>query len=346
MLTQGGGEARRTRLALPWATLCNRVAVKIAKRKPDNKPQICVWTNQYGKGRVFATTVGHYNETMAEPKYLDMVTRGLLWSVNRLDDKSFRKTDDKTDAAIKALIAAKPSSTGTTLQPIPEKCCGVGNLAFGKPATASSEEKSKNNLALRAVDGDPRTRWCANGGRSGQNWQVDLGEPQHDKELRIHWEKNGASYRYLVDASADAKQWKTIVDQSKNKKKRRITKHKVDAAGTKFLRVTFLGSTPGYWGSFWEFEVSAGKLPELPPGITVGNKGKAGGPATVADVTAPPGFNVTLFGVPPDVNYPVCLTTAPTGCPSAWPTISRRNKWLTWWRIWNRCGSSTRQIVR
>ena len=44
-----------------------------------------VWTNTYGKAHVFATSMGHTNETMADPAYLDMVTRGLLWALGRLD---------------------------------------------------------------------------------------------------------------------------------------------------------------------------------------------------------------------------------------------------------------------
>lgn len=43
-----------------------------------------VWVKEYGKGRSFNTTLGHYNETMQNPIYLDMVTRGLLWSMRRL----------------------------------------------------------------------------------------------------------------------------------------------------------------------------------------------------------------------------------------------------------------------
>ncbi len=45
------------------------------------------WTSTYGekKTRVFSTTIGHNNETVADPKYLDLVTRGLLWAVNRPD---------------------------------------------------------------------------------------------------------------------------------------------------------------------------------------------------------------------------------------------------------------------
>jgi type 1 glutamine amidotransferase len=48
---------------------------------------ICVWTNTYnGKTKVFATTLGHNNVTVGDDRYLDLVTRGLLWSVGKLED--------------------------------------------------------------------------------------------------------------------------------------------------------------------------------------------------------------------------------------------------------------------
>jgi type 1 glutamine amidotransferase len=48
---------------------------------------IVIWTNLYkGKTKVFATTLGHNNATVADPRYLDLVARGLLWSVGKLDD--------------------------------------------------------------------------------------------------------------------------------------------------------------------------------------------------------------------------------------------------------------------
>jgi type 1 glutamine amidotransferase len=50
---------------------------------------VIVWTNEFGpsKTRIFSTTLGHNNETIADARYLDLVTRGMLWSVNKLDDK-------------------------------------------------------------------------------------------------------------------------------------------------------------------------------------------------------------------------------------------------------------------
>jgi type 1 glutamine amidotransferase len=47
---------------------------------------VVVWTNMYQeKTRVFATTLGHNNDTVGDDRYLDLVTRGLLWSVDKLD---------------------------------------------------------------------------------------------------------------------------------------------------------------------------------------------------------------------------------------------------------------------
>src|SRR5690606_6194600 len=46
----------------------------------------CVWVNDFGGTRVCGPTVGHHNETMAEPVFLDLVTRGLLWVTKHLND--------------------------------------------------------------------------------------------------------------------------------------------------------------------------------------------------------------------------------------------------------------------
>ncbi|GDX91917.1 hypothetical protein LBMAG46_19240 [Planctomycetia bacterium] len=53
---------------------------------------VCVWTNRYnGKTRVFATTLGHNNVTVGDDRYLDLVTRGMLWAVGRLDEAGAEK---------------------------------------------------------------------------------------------------------------------------------------------------------------------------------------------------------------------------------------------------------------
>ncbi len=53
----------------------------------NTEESVVVWTNSYNdRAKVFATTLGHNNETVADPRYLNLVTRGLLWSCGKLDD--------------------------------------------------------------------------------------------------------------------------------------------------------------------------------------------------------------------------------------------------------------------
>ena len=49
---------------------------------------VVAWTHEYGpeRTRIFSTSLGHSNDTVADARYLDLVTRGLLWAVDRLDD--------------------------------------------------------------------------------------------------------------------------------------------------------------------------------------------------------------------------------------------------------------------
>ena len=43
------------------------------------------WVNRFGSTRVFSTSLGHFNETVSDDRYLDLVTRGVLWACDRLD---------------------------------------------------------------------------------------------------------------------------------------------------------------------------------------------------------------------------------------------------------------------
>lgn len=53
---------------------------------------VVVWTNDYQGTRVFATTLGHNNDTVSDPRYLDLITRGLLWSCDKLNDEYLKSS--------------------------------------------------------------------------------------------------------------------------------------------------------------------------------------------------------------------------------------------------------------
>ena len=49
---------------------------------------VVAWTNEYGpkKTRVFSTTLGHNNETVADGRYLNLITRALLWTTGKMGE--------------------------------------------------------------------------------------------------------------------------------------------------------------------------------------------------------------------------------------------------------------------
>jgi hypothetical protein len=70
---------------------------QIVKRKSKDKDgnekiteetveTVVTWANQYGATRVWSTTVGHNSATVEDPRYLEYVTRGVLWACGKLTD--------------------------------------------------------------------------------------------------------------------------------------------------------------------------------------------------------------------------------------------------------------------
>lgn len=58
----------------------------LAKGKQGDQEAVVTWTNNYNGTRVFNTTLAHNNLTVADARYLDLVTRGLLWACGKIDD--------------------------------------------------------------------------------------------------------------------------------------------------------------------------------------------------------------------------------------------------------------------
>jgi putative membrane-bound dehydrogenase-like protein len=253
-----------------------------AKNRENGKEEVCVWTNQYReKTRVFGTTLGHHNETVRSPEFLDMLTRGVLWACDKLDDKYLKQR--------------KPRQV-----PV--------NVAKEKKATASSEETGKNNLASHAFDGKSDTRWCANTSNADEWLQVDLGQAETLTGCTLNWESDGAAYRFKLAGSADGKEWKTLVDGSENDQ-RGSTTHKFQAEDVRYARLTFLGANTGNWGSLWEMELFGSELVEL----AANGAGHAEEEKILAEVKVPQGFEAKLFAAPPAVIYPVSVCAAPDG---------------------------------
>jgi type 1 glutamine amidotransferase len=84
-----------TKGLVDWSTgddeLYNNIKVydtvkPLATGKQGNAEAVVAWTNDYKGTRVFCTTLGHGNDTVGDDRYLDLVTNGFLWALNKLDD--------------------------------------------------------------------------------------------------------------------------------------------------------------------------------------------------------------------------------------------------------------------
>ena len=60
------------------------LASSISEKTGDLHPVL--WTNEYGKARVFGTTYGHSDETFGDPVFLNALTRGIQWAAGRLEE--------------------------------------------------------------------------------------------------------------------------------------------------------------------------------------------------------------------------------------------------------------------
>lgn len=272
-------EGELYRIDKVWPTAHPLASARDRKRGTE---EVCIWTNLYGpnKTRVFGTTLGHHNETVSHPQFLDMLTRGTLWASGHLTD-DFLKT--------------------------PEPKVVPVNIGKNVPTEASSVQKGGgvHHKSANAVDGDLRTRWCASNASTPQWLQLDLKKIQHLTGCNLVWEKSDAIYKYRVEVSADQKNWTQVVDRANNDTESSAS-HKFDAMA-RYVRVHFLGNNRGLWGSLWEVEVFGDETMTIDPTKQPANDQR------LAEVRVPDGFEVTMFAVPPAVNYPVFVAAAPDG---------------------------------
>ena len=68
----------------------------------------------------------------------------------------------------------------------------------------------------------------------------------------------------------------------------------------------------GAWYSFWEFRVLGTKVSEVDES-TLNNRPLTDPNQLLSQVKVPEGFDAKIFAAPPQVNYPVCLTSTQEG---------------------------------
>ena len=273
---------------------------------------IVAWTNEKAGARSFSTTIGHNTETVADARYLDLITRGLLWACDKLTSDflvPFKGDNKVTFVPAKPVEAPKPP-------PAPKDATGI-------KTTASSTQPG--NDTWKAVDGDESTRWCASGANMPERLELEFEKPQDLTGLEIVWERKDKSYQHKIEIDG-----KMVADISI------APSHVLEAKQAKKIVITCTGNDHGGWASIREVKLKGPGIKAIAPKLSAEQKkeyDKSNDPrakegnvapkitkltaeqeaAILKDVKVAEGFEVTLFANSAAANYPVFVAAEPDG---------------------------------
>jgi hypothetical protein len=153
------------------------------------------------------------------------------------------------------------------------------NVALGKPAQASSVERSGRDAA-RAFDGSTSTRWSS--AYKDSEWlSVDLGATYDVNSVKLTWQSAYAK-GYEIQVSDDARAWRTIATTTAGDGG--VDELKSLQGSGRYVRMlgTRRGTSRGY--SLWEFAVYG-----APSGTTTTTSPDGGAPPVADAGSTPPG---------------------------------------------------------
>ncbi|MDG4859530.1 family 20 glycosylhydrolase [Streptomyces sp. T-3] len=184
--------------------------------------------------------------------YTELQVHGLInKSFDALAQKMWSGNAAGTDyTAFQSRVATVGKGPGTSyLGPKPTP----GDLAYRRPATASSTETS-DLPASHAVDGDASTRWASR--YSDSQWlSVDLGSARSVRSVRLNWE---AAYGkdYDIQTSDDGTTWKTVAER-RGRTTAGVDTVSFSATTTRYVRMQGVTRGTGYGYSLYSLEVFA-----------------------------------------------------------------------------------------
>ncbi len=114
--------------AVPLAT--GKQKVKGRGGKETTQEFVVAWINEKRGARSFSTTIGHNNDTVADPRYLELITRGVLWACKKLEPEylvPFKGTNKIT------FIPAKPKLPMVLARRFQKKSANLASQAKRKP---------------------------------------------------------------------------------------------------------------------------------------------------------------------------------------------------------------------
>ena len=302
----------------------------LGKQIVNGKPvsAVVAWTNEKQGARSFSTTIGHNTSTVADPRYLDLVTRGLLWACDKLGPDHLKAFGGKN----KVTFISKQEQAAAKAK---QKLSAIPDGATIVKVTAQSEETNKGNLIWHAIDGDKNTRWCAANGSKPQWVQLEFETPQELTDIHLTWESSNNAYAHKIEAEIGQDKKRVLLVDATANQKPGDSRHKLGAKAVKRLIITCTGTSQGGWASIREINLSGPGIksifPKIDPAqaaaIEAEKKYKNQGnvppkvvqlsaeeeAAILKEVKVPEGLDVSLFAPAATANYPVYVAAAPNG---------------------------------
>ncbi|MCA9211940.1 MAG: discoidin domain-containing protein [Planctomycetales bacterium] len=300
----------------------------IGRQNPRVEEAIVAWVNESAGARSFSTTIGHNTETVKDPRYLDLITRGLLWACDKLNDDYLKPYEG--DNATTFIDKTKYDSAST--ESLGERPANSTLVALKASST------QQGHPAHHAIDGKNDTRWCANGGQYPQSLELQFEKPVSVDGIQIDWETRRA-YQYRIEGSIDGESWTELADQTQARDPHPEVHKLNEATSVKHIRITGVRGPAGGWCSIREVRVTGPELGQLWPAKIDANSGAFVAAQDAAsryeergntvpriekltpeqeteilrEVQVPDGFEATVFASPPAVNYPVFVASSVDG---------------------------------
>ncbi len=133
----------------------------------------------------------------------------------------------------------------------------ANNTSYQRVLVAISEASASSddgNVAANAIDGDPNTRWSAQG--EAQWIRFDLGKTAQVKEVDLAWHNALERMQtYQVDVSNDGTNYVVVANRRTSNLEATIEKLDFDVVEARFVRVMGWGNSENMWNSLSEAAV-------------------------------------------------------------------------------------------
>ena len=139
-----------------------------------------------------------FDETGANPSQIELIA-------DKVESREIIEVSEVVTSATPIVVSQEYPPRNLSAQ-------NIGNIAFGKPVTASSIANS--TLAEAITDGDLNSDWAAVNNEPNAWFTVDFQKLEAIKVIEINWNIPARNYKYTVEASNDNVNWTKIGDQT------------------------------------------------------------------------------------------------------------------------------------